>query len=132
MDIYSTSSVYGVFLGILTLILLLVLSFVFFPWISERLLWREYYLFTAYVGPFCLLLAFIHTFIYWRQEYFKTKKCLFTLNFISLFLPGLVLLVRLIIYGILNPMMKSIHWIQQKSIKKSMNNLTKDPFDLSP
>jgi len=102
---------YPVFFGLITLILLCILSFVYFPWISERLLWREYHLLTSYLGPFGLLIGFIHIFIHWKYDYYHyytNDKCLFQLKFLSMFLPFIVLLLRFIIHGLINPINKLI------------------------
>jgi len=110
--------------GLFTLILLCILSFVYFPWISERLLWREYQLLTSYLGPFCLLIAFIHVFIHWKSEYYDLyEKDLFRLKFLSMILPFIVLLLRFIIYGIIHPIVKWIENRQRKTkttIKETM------------
>ncbi len=105
-----------VFFGVITLIILTILSFVYFPWISERLLWREYQLLTSYLGPFGLLIALIHVFIHWKYDYYyhSNKKNLFTLKFLSMFLPLLVLILRIMIYGLIYPIQKLIHRRQKK------------------
>ncbi len=105
------------FFGVITLIILTILSFVYFPWISERLLWREYRLLTSYFGPFGLLIAFIHVFIHWKYYYYyhTNEKQLFTLKFLSMFLPFIVLIVRIMIYGIIYPIKRLIHTRQKKA-----------------
>jgi len=114
---------YPTLFGIITLIILCILSFVYFPWISERLLWHEYHLLTSYLGPFGLLIAFIHVFVHWKHDYYyyyTSDKCLFQLKFISMFLPFIVLLLRLILYGLMNPINKLIR-THQKTIQKKQD-----------
>jgi hypothetical protein len=103
LDFNSTLSIYALFFGLLAFILLSILSFVHFPWISERLQWKEYHFLTSYLGPFGLLLAFIHLYLYWHLE-----SDLFSLKFITMILPFIVLILRFIIYGILHP----IQWLR--------------------
>jgi len=123
-DFNENISFYLMVFGLFTLILLCILSFVYFPWISERLLWREYQLLTSYLGPFCLLIAFIHVFIHWKSEYYDLyEKDLFRLKFLSMILPFIVLLLRFIIYGIIHPIVKWIENRQRKTkttIKETM------------
>ena len=104
-DFNSTTSSFAVFFGLLALILLFILSLVHFPWISERLQWSEYHFLTSYLGPFSLLLAFIHLYFYWNLQ-----SDVFTLKFLSMILPLIVLILRLIIYGIIYP----IRWFRNR------------------
>ncbi|CAF1239620.1 unnamed protein product [Rotaria sp. Silwood1] len=116
-----------IFFGLFTLILLCILSFVYFPWISERLLWREYHLLTAYLGPFCLLIAFIHVYISWKYDYYSHHQYLFNLKFFSMFLPLIVLVLSFIIYGIIHPIIKLIQWNRTRPRKnKTSTIITKD------
>lgn len=120
---------YPVSVGIFTMILLCILSFVHFPWISERLLWQEYHLMTSYLGPFCLLMAFIHVFINWKYGYFYLSvKSLFNLKFLSMILPLFVLSIRFIIYGIIHPTIKMIQSNKnaQRKTGNSAATMTKD------
>jgi len=123
-DFNENISFYLMVFGLFTLILLCILSFVYFPWISERLLWHEYHLLTSYLGPFALLIAFIHVFIHWKYEYYYLyEKDLFRLKFLSMILPFIVLLLRFIIYGIIHPIVKWIDNRQRKNkttIKETM------------
>ena len=114
--------------GLFTLIFLCILSFVYFPWISERLLWHEYHLLTSYLGPFCLLIAFIHVFIVWKYNYYyKNDKNLFNLKFLSMILPCMVLLLRMILYGVIGPTNRLFKWIENRQNKtKASAILTKD------
>lgn len=122
------SPVWGVMLGMISLILLFVLSFVFFPWISERLLWREYRLLTSYLGPSCLLIGFIHVFIHWQHGYAVREHKCFNLKFFSMILPLLVLILRFIMYGLISPSRKLVRWIQQRQVKKPSSSVPeKDP-----
>jgi hypothetical protein len=115
---------YPIFFGIFSLVLLCILSSVYFPWISEYLLWHEYHLLTSYLGPFCLLIAFVHVFIHWKYEYFHSyEKHFFQLKLFSMILPSIVLLLRFLIYGILHPIMKLIE-NQKKINKTSIKNTT--------
>ncbi|CAF1110353.1 unnamed protein product [Adineta steineri] len=109
IDFDSKLLVNGFFFGIFTLILLSILSYVHFPWISERLLWNEYYLLTSYLGPFCLLIAFIHVVLHWKSNLNSSN-----LTFLSLILSLLVLTLRFLIYGILHPIIKLIHWLDNR------------------
>ncbi|CAF3737253.1 unnamed protein product [Adineta steineri] len=121
-DLRQKLMFYPVLFGLFTLVLLSTLSFVYFPWISERLLWHEYRLLTSYLGPFCLLIAFIHVFIHWKYEYYYLYvKDLYHLKFLSMILPFFVLLLRFIIYGIVYPTVK---WIEnrQKHNKTTIKN----------
>ncbi|CAF3596754.1 unnamed protein product [Rotaria sordida] len=122
-----------IFFGLFTLILLCILSFVYFPWISERLLWREYHLLTAYLGPFCLLIAFIHVYISWKHDdYYAQRKYLFNLKFLSMFLPLIVLLLSFIIYGIIHPIIKLIQWNRSQPRKTKTSEITTKDTSLLP
>ena len=107
------------FFGLLCLSVLVTLTFVYFPWLSERLLWREYYFLTSYLGPFGLLMGFIHVLIHWKYDYHYlsqiNQRTLFTLKFLSMILPLLVLVLRLIIYGIVYPINQLIDHRERKS-----------------
>ena len=119
IDFNSKLLVYGFFFGIFTLILLSILAYVHFPWISERLLWNEYHFLTSYLGPFCLLIAFIHVVLNWKSD-----SDLFNLKFLSIILPIIVLSLRFLIYGIIHPIFKLIQWIQNRQLKTKTS--TKD------
>ncbi|CAF2520638.1 unnamed protein product [Rotaria sp. Silwood2] len=122
-----------VFFGLFTLILLCILSFVYFPWISEHLLWREYHLLTAYLGPFCLLIAFIHVYISWKYDYYYAyHKHLFNLKFLSMFLPLIVLLLSFIIYGIIHPIIKLIQWNRSRPRTTKTSAITTKDTSLLP
>ena len=112
IDFNSKLFIYGFFFGILTFILLSILSYVHFPWISERLLWNEYHFLTSYLGPFCLLIAFIHVFIHLQHE-----AHLLNFKFSILILPFIVLMLRFIIYGIIHPAFKLIQWIRARQFE---------------
>ena len=114
IDFNSKLFMYGFFLGILTFILLSILSYVHLPWISERLLWSEYHFLTSYLGPFSLLIAFIHVFIHWLYE-----KHLLNFKFFILILSFIVLILRFIIYGIIYPTLKLIRWIRTRQFEHS-------------
>ena len=115
---------YPILFGLFTLILLCILSFVYFPWISEYLLWNEYHLLTSYLGPFCLLIGFIHTFIHWKYSYFYSyQKYFFQLKFFSMILPFIVLFLRFIIDGIIHPIMK-LSQNRQRINKTSIKDTT--------
>jgi len=113
IDFNSKLLIYGFFFGIFSLILLSILSYVHFPWISERLLWNEYHFVTAYLGPFCLLISFIHVGLNW-----KSNSNLFNIKLLSITLPLIVLILRFIIYGIIHPILKLIQWIQTRQVTK--------------
>ncbi|CAF2670585.1 unnamed protein product [Rotaria sp. Silwood2] len=122
-----------VFFGLFTLILLCILSFVYFPWISEHLLWREYHLLTAYLGPFCLLIAFIHVYISWKYDYYYAyHKHLFNLKFLSMFLPLIVLLLSFIIYGVIHPIIKLIQWNRSRPRTTKTSAITTKDTSLLP
>ena len=110
---------YPIVFGIFTLVLLFTISFVYFPWISERLLWREYRLLTSYLAPFCLLIGFIHVFIHWKYQYIyrnASENIFFHLKFLSMILPFLVLLLHFTLYGIIYPIGK-LNYNRQKKNK---------------
>lgn len=124
---------YPVFFGLFTLVLLCILSFVYFPWISERLLWREYHLLTTYLGPFCLLIAFIHVLINWQYEYYHSYHIrLFSLKFFSILLPFIVLLLIFIIYVILRPTIQLIQWKKTRPRQSQSSAITKKDTSLLP
>jgi hypothetical protein len=104
IDFNSKLYIYAFLFGVLTLIFLSILSFVHFPWISERLLWNEYHFLTAYFGPCCLLIGFIHVFLHWQFQ-----SDLFNLKFVSMILPLVVIILRFIIYGIIQPIKKHMN-----------------------
>jgi len=122
---------YPVLLGLIALVLLSILSFVFFPWISERLQWREYHLLTSHVGSFSLVFAFLHVFFHWKYDYYyyyyhniNEQKDLFQLKFLSIFLPIIVLLTRFILYGILRPIHKiAVNQPQKSREQKSISTV---------
>ncbi|UJR28936.1 hypothetical protein I4U23_010153 [Adineta vaga] len=118
---------FPVLFGLFTLVLLCILSFVYFPWISERLLWREYYVLTSYLGPCCLVIAFIHVFIRWKYGYqYLHQTDLLHLRFFSLILPFFVLILRFTLYGIMHPLM---NWIENR---QERNKTTVTDTSLSP
>ena len=107
-----------VFFGIISLSVLASLTFVYFPWISERLHWREYHFLTSYLGPFGLLMGLLHVFIHWKYDYYYhrvNERSLVTLKFFSILLPMVVLFLRLIIYGIVYPINRLIDHRERKS-----------------
>jgi len=110
IDFNSKLLIYGFFFGIFTLIFLSILSYIHFPWISERLLWNEYRFLISYLGPFCLFLAFIHNYFYW-----KSQSPTYNLKLFSMILPLFVLIIRFIIYGIIHP----IQWVKNRQLKKN-------------
>ena len=112
------NSIFALFFGILSLILLCILTFVHFPWISERLLWNEYRFFTFYLGPFTLLFAFLHLYLYCNFQ-----SSLISLKFLSMILPLMVLILRLIISGILHP----IQWFRHRRLKKNTTTTSSSP-----
>jgi hypothetical protein len=127
------SPVWGVMLGMISLILLFALSFVFFPWISERLLWHEYHLLTSYLGPSCLLMGFIHVFIHWRHGYVVREQTCFNLKFFSMILPLFVLILRFVMYGLIGSSLKLVRWIRQRQVKKTSSSVPeKEPSLLLP
>jgi len=115
IDFNSKILTIAFFFGIFSLIFLFILSYIHFPWISERLIWTEYHFLTFYLGPFCLFLAFIHNYLYW-----KSQSHLFNLKFFSMILPLFVLIIHLIIYGIIQP----IQWIRNRHLKKNVSLLS--------
>ncbi|CAF3358069.1 unnamed protein product [Rotaria socialis] len=132
-NFHQETSFYPVFFGLFTLVLLCILSFVYLPWISEHLLWREYHLLTAYLGPFCLLISFIHVFINWKYEYYySSQKRLFNLQFMSMFLPFVVLLLTFIIYGIIRPTMELIQWKENRPRESKTSTITTKDTSLLP
>ncbi|CAF1329120.1 unnamed protein product [Adineta ricciae] len=101
---------FPVIFGLFALIVLCILSFVYFPWISERLQWREYYILTSHFGPFCLVIAFIHVYIQWKYGYeYLHQQDFFRLRFISMILPFFVLTLRFTLHGIIHPLLKWFH-----------------------
>ena len=113
--LHSTSTLFIVafFFGLSSWISLTIFAAVQLPWISERLLWKEYYLFTSSLGPLCLLLSFAHVLLHW-----SLNSDVFTLKFFSLLLPLVVLILRLMISGIVRPGVKLIHWRRRRSAKR--------------
>ncbi|CAF3420244.1 unnamed protein product [Rotaria sp. Silwood1] len=114
IDVNSKLFMYGFFFGIFTLILLFILSYVHFPWISERLSWNEYHFLISYLGSFCLLIAFIHVFLHWKIDSYS-----FNLKFLSMILLFNVLVLRVIIYGIIHPILKLIQSIKNRPLQNS-------------
>ncbi|CAF0855155.1 unnamed protein product [Rotaria sordida] len=110
----SNLFIYGFFFGIFTLILLFILSYIHFPWISEYLSWNEYHFLISYLGSFCLLIASIHVFLHWKFDSY-----LFNLKFLSIILLFIVLILRFIIYGIIHPILKLIQYIKNRPLQNS-------------
>ncbi|CAF3738604.1 unnamed protein product [Rotaria magnacalcarata] len=115
IDFNSKLFTCGFFFGIFTLLVLFILSYAHFPWISEHLLWNEYRLLTSFVGTCCLLLAFIHIFLHW-----KFNSDLFNLKLLSMIILFIVLILRLIIYGIIHSSFKLIQYIRTRSMETSL------------
>ena len=122
----STTSLSGVFLGVVALILLVIFSLAHLPWMSEGLVWREYHFLTSSLPPLGLLVAFIHVFLHWHNALTKLERRWFTLKFISLILPTFVLILRLILYGIIRPCSRLIRYVEKRRINKSKSKLTQD------
>lgn len=114
MDFNSKLFTYGIIFGIITSILLCIVSYSHFPWISERLLWSEYHFLTSYIGIFCLIVGFFHIFLHWK---FNSDS--FYLKLISMILLSIVLLLHLTIYGIISPILQFTQCIKTRSIESS-------------
>lgn len=92
LDLNSSIFIGAFFFGLLTLMMLIILSLITSSWISERLLWKEYHFLLDYLGPLSLLFAGIHLYIYWYvQNSFLNRQ--FLVLIFSMFV--------LIFYGII-------------------------------
>ncbi|CAF0890198.1 unnamed protein product [Didymodactylos carnosus] len=107
------------FIGIITLILLIILTIVYLPWINERLLSNEWRIIVSYVGSLTLLLGFIHVLLLLVKQW-NSYESLFNLTFISLLLSLCVVIVRLIVYAIIYPLLKTIDWLKRRRNKNSV------------
>lgn len=98
-DLNSSLSIIAFFFGLLTMICSIILTFIYSPWINERLLWKEYYLLRDYLGPLCLLFVLIHLYLYWYMQ-----LTLINLKFLALLLVLIVLILQIVL--------RTIQWIK--------------------
>lgn len=104
IDSNLTLFIVAFILGMISFICLTIVASVHLPWISERLLWKEYHLFSSSLGVIGLILSFLHVFLHWTMI-----SETWNLKFFSMILPLLVLILRFIIYGLIHPSLKLIH-----------------------
>ena len=110
IDSNLTLFIVAFILGLITFLCLAIFSSIHLPWISERLHWKEYHLFTSYLGVICLILSFLHVFFHWTLI-----SDMWNVKFFAMILPLIVLITRLTIYGMVYPTLKCLHWIQHRS-----------------